>query len=287
MPSNVDAIVYSKDFFKYFTNQLQVEPDGAVWYVSQFSQYEMEVRELGVFHTIFSREDPEIKSVFDMIERYSLFDFDESLPTTQRLPSKSIMINRDELTKVFYASADESFHGSFLELEQSLMQLQTRLVEYPFAVLNVKLSLLKKDFKPGEECEIRFEFSNRGQAKVAFVNPKYTGESAKGHLSIELWNCNSDERGNSTEEFALSVNCTEYELLTAPRIALPSDKMILEIGSGERIYASFRFPFPKLENGKYIAFSIYKSLIADQTKIKNLLMGELHTDLQELLVRSK
>jgi hypothetical protein len=284
MSANIDAVAYNSIYLKYFLNGLQVESDGSTWYLCQYSQQGMNIRELGVYHTTFPQGDAGVNAIFDMIQERKLFEMQEKSLPGQVAPPKTIFINKHDITKAFNSDPDGSYDAPFLELEQALERLTIRLNQYPIFALSLNLSISRNQCAPGKELEMQLKFSNRGMDKVSFVNPRYVGDNVMGNLTVELWESVSDEDGKPDANLVLSIDCSKIEYVIGYKKVVPSDQMILELKPGGSLLTVLRLSFPKCDPGTYLARAIYESNADEETKIKNLVRGFYCTDLVPLEV---
>lgn len=286
MTDKVITIIFDRVINRTMHNTLQIESDGGMWYICQFSQEGADVRGLGAYEGNFDPLNPTSNDPFEIIKSNNLFDLEENL-TSQNTPSdKLITIDNESETKTFNVEDVEIIPDGLKELERELANLATKIGKTPLAILDVKVAIGQSVLQPGDLIDIQFSFVNNGLSNVSFLNPKIEVEGMGSLLTLDFWQQRTLDDGSNDEDFAFSIDCTEFEFLKGPYESLSADTQVLALQPSESLVFSTKLPLQKCEPGNYIVEGIYKSF-RTEAEIINLIVGEYHTDPKQIIVLKK
>ena len=257
MARGPDAIAYQTTARRVFANQLQIEAEGGAWLVYQFSEPGMPLRSLGVFHTSFPADDPELRSIFDFAETEGLLQMAPGEGPHRGPPPKNILINKGSVTKTFFSDVAGVFKRPFSDLESRLEQIIPRIAKHAVAGLTIGMAVSQQEVRPGQSCNVRFEFRNTGPSDIKFANPRCETDETVGEIILEFYQ--PGPAPDRTGDLALSLSTHDHELLTAPRQAVSSSQALLELPASQTLGFSLDFILPNLQPGNYTVKANYTS----------------------------
>ena len=287
MAEEIVTIIYDTVIKKHFHNILQLETDGNMWYICQYSQENARVRDLGAYEGTYDSRSGNPNDPLEIINSNNIFELEEVSISNQLPPVKTIVINKGNRTKSFKTGIDSFMPNVLNDLEQSLINLIDKIWACPFATLGIKMNIRQSIFIPGETVDIHFMFFNSGTTKASFMNPKIDVEDFGGLLTIDFWSKTKSENDVIDEDLSLTIDCTEFEFQTGPFDSIPSDRLLLELQPDESLAFSIKFPFPKCPPGLYVAEGIYKSFQTKNINAQNQIIGEYHSDGVSLKIELK
>jgi len=278
------ALTYLEEITEHESNYVVIDARGNVTSFTAYTQTGMTPRALGWHYLSLGHGNPDLAALGTTIREMGLIGGQiHKVPPMNRARTKTITLRTDGRVESHFFLARNALPAGFDELEKGIRRLHPALAEAPLRALVLSVSVLPVRAASGDSLKVRFDFGCLGKFPLDFRNPAHRG-SEGGFLKINLWR-RGTEPGEGRPVFAGAIDIAREELRSEEGPLSVSPFLRIPPGGKLALWTTVRVP--DLAPGPYLLEAIYYGYPAPrwgQQKHPDLVAGELHADLQEIVV---